>query len=285
MSLVVFFATVLGLSISAGVIGSLAGLGGGIIVVPLLSLVMGVDIRYAIGASLVSVIATSSASAATYVKTHLCNIRVAFLLEMGTTLGALSGAFLAGIVPHDALYIVFAVVLVASTIGMLFKKQKDLPDSQSDEATVQSGDFLADRLDLHSSYYDAAEKREIFYRVRHTPLGLVMGFLAGILSGLLGIGGGPLKVPTMNLAMNLPIKACTATSNLMVGVTAAASTSIYFLRGDINPFIAGPVALGVLAGALLGARFLSRLKGKTIRAVLVVVFVGIAVEMFWKGIQ
>jgi uncharacterized membrane protein YfcA len=264
-------------SIAAGVMGSILGLGGGMIVIPVLTLLLGVDIRFAIGASVVSVIATSSGAAAAYVREHMTNLRVAMLLELGTTSGALTGAFLAGIIGGRWLFIIFAVVMGYSALAM-FQKRHSNPN-----APVPP-DRIADRLKLHSTYFDEATGQTVSYRVTHTPLGLVLMYVAGIVSGLLGIGSGSLKVPAMDLAMHLPIKVSSATSNFMIGVTAAASAGVYFARGDINPFIAAPVAAGVLIGAIVGSRLLGKLKSSWIRGTFVVVLVWICLQMAYKGV-
>jgi uncharacterized membrane protein YfcA len=267
-----------GISIAAGVLGSLLGLGGGIIVVPALTLLLKIDIRFAIGASIVSVIATSSGAAAAYVRERMTNLRVAMFLEMATTAGALSGAFLAGIISGRWLYLVFGVVLGYSAVAML-RHRKDVA------GRPVPPDWLADRLQLHDTYFDAAENKQIDYRVTHTTLGICLMYIAGLVSGLLGIGSGALKVPAMDLAMRLPIKVSTATSNFMIGVTAAASAGVYFARGDINPFLAAPVAAGVLVGATGGSLLLGRLKSERVRGVFVVVLLGISADMLWKGLH
>ena len=277
MTPVLFVLATLGISLAAGVLGSLLGLGGGIIVVPALTLILHVDIRYAIGASIVSVIATSSGAAAAYVRERMTNLRVAMLLELATTSGALSGAYLSGVVAGRWLYIIFGVVLGYSAIVM-FRKRHD-PTGEKIPP-----DKLADRLKLHSSFFDPAENREIVYRVTHTKLGLVLMYIAGVVSGLLGIGSGSLKVPAMDLAMRLPIKVSTATSNFMIGVTAAASAGFYFARGDINPFIAAPVATGVLLGATGGSHLLGKLHSTSIRIAFVVVLLWISIQMLIKGL-
>jgi uncharacterized membrane protein YfcA len=265
-------------SVAAGVLGSLLGLGGGIIVVPVLTLLLHVDIRYAIGASIVSVIATSSGAAAAYVREHMTNLRVAMLLELGTTTGALTGAYLAGVIGGRWLFLIFGLVLGYSALAML-RKRKDEPGMNVPP------DRLADRLRLHDAYYDEAAGRTIEYRVTHAPLGLGLMYVAGVVSGLLGIGSGALKVPAMDLAMRLPIKVSTATSNFMIGVTAAASAGVYFARGDIDPFVAAPVAAGVLVGATAGSRLLGRLQSRTIRVVFIVVLLYVSGEMLWKGLR
>jgi hypothetical protein len=272
-TLVTFF-----ISIAAGVLGSLLGLGGGIIVVPALTLLLHLDIRYAIGASVVSVIATSSGAAAAYVRERLTNLRVAMSLELATTTGAISGAYVGGVIGGRWLYIIFGLMLGYSAIAML-RERKDLVGQDVPRDTI------ADKLKLHESYFDPAVGTEISYRVTHVRLGMVLMYIAGVVSGLLGIGSGALKVPAMDLAMRLPIKVSTATSNFMIGVTAAASAGVYFARGDINPFVAAPVAAGVLLGATGGSLLLGRLKSSIVRATFILVLLWISLEMLWKGIH
>ena len=264
------------ISILAGVLGSLLGLGGGIIVIPALTMLLHIDIRYAIGASIVSVIATSSGAAAAYVQEGMTNLRVAMLLEIATTCGALTGAYLAGMLNGRVLYIVFGIVMLYSAIAMFRGRRETVEDVPPDG--------VADRLALHGSYFDKSLGREVTYRVTRTRLGFVLMYAAGVVSGLLGIGSGSLKVPAMDLAMRIPIKVSTATSNFMIGVTAAASAGIYFSRGDIDPFVAAPVACGVMLGAMLGSHLLSRLKSTLIRGVFVVVLIWVSIQMLLKGI-
>ncbi len=276
MTPLVFTLLVFAASIVAGFTGSILGLGGGIIIIPVLTLGFGIDIHYAIGASIISVIATSSGAAAAYVREHMTNLRVAMFLELGTTAGALSGAYVAGILAGRWLYIVFAAVLGVSAFAMFHKRH-------SDSHAAVPGDRVADRLHLHGQYVNQAGET-VAYRVAHSGLGLALMYVAGVVSGLLGIGSGSLKVPAMDLAMHLPMKVSSATSNFMIGVTAAASAGVYFMRGQINPFIAAPVAAGVLVGALAGSRLLPRLAGKTVRAIFVVVLTWICMEMLYKGV-
>jgi uncharacterized membrane protein YfcA len=267
-------------SIVAGVLGSLLGLGGGIIVIPVLTLLFKIDIHYAIGASIVSVIATSSGAAAAYVRERMTNMRVAMVLEIATTSGALSGAYLAGLLSGRWLYIIFGVMMGYSSLVMFRKRHESFAENK----TLKTAPW-ADYLRLHSSYFDEALGREIPYRVVSTRIGLGLMYVAGVVSGLLGIGSGALKVPAMDLAMRLPIKVSTATSNFMIGVTAAASAGVYFMRGDINPFIAAPVATGVLIGATCGARVLNRLQSSTIRIAFVIVLLWVSGQMFLKGVR
>ena len=263
-------------SIFAGVIGSLLGLGGGIVVIPVLTLLLDVPIRYAIGASIVCIIATSSGAAAGYVRERMTNLRVAMLLEIGTTSGAITGAIIAGLISPRWLFIIFGLVLGYSALAM-FRKRHEIA------AASVPPDRMSDRFKLHGSYYDEALGREIAYRVTRAPLGLILMYIAGVVSGLLGIGSGALKVPAMDLGMRLPIKVSTATSNFMIGVTGAASAGVYFARGEINPFIAAPVAVGVLLGAWAGSHLLARLQGKLIRMLFVGVLLWVSAQMLWKG--
>ncbi len=270
-----FALIVLVVSMGAGFLGSLLGLGGGIVVVPTLTLLLHVDVRLAIGASVISVIATSSGAAAAYVRERMTNLRVAMFLEMGTTSGALTGAYLAGVVNPRWLFVVFGFVLAYSALVMLRERRTGGPRRS----------LVADRLLLHGTYVDEAQgAREILYKVGRPAAGLGLMYVAGTASGLLGIGSGALKVPALDLAMGLPIKVSTATSNFMIGVTAAASAGVYFARGQIDPFVAAPVAVGVLAGATLGSRLLGRLHGRVVRVAFVIVLLFVAAQMLWKGL-
>ncbi|MGE5262348.1 MAG: sulfite exporter TauE/SafE family protein [Acidobacteriota bacterium] len=264
-------------SIGAGIFGALLGLGGGVILVPVLTLVLGIDIHYAIGASIVSVIATSSGAAAAYLRDGVTNIRVAMFLEMATTTGAIVGALLGGYIGGPGLFLVFSLVLLYSAFAMFRRRNAELP------VGIEMGP-LANFLHLGSTYYDTALNRLVAYNVRGARYGLPLMFVAGAVSGLLGIGSGVLKVPAMDIAMKLPMKVSTATSNLMIGVTAAASAGVYFVRGDVNPFIAAPVAMGVLIGATAGTRMMMRTRSTQIRRVFVVVLVVVALQMLVKGL-
>ena len=276
MTPLLFILAVGAISLVAGFIGSLLGLGGGLIVVPALTLLFHVDIRLAIGASIVSVIATSSGAAAAYVRDRLANMRVAMFLELGTTLGAITGAYLAGIIHPRFLFILFGLILGYSAFAMLRGRRKV-------EEEVQVGPW-ARVLRLRSSYFDDAAGEEIIYQPVRARIGLALMYIAGVVSGLLGIGSGAMKVPAMDLAMELPIKVSTATSNLMIGVTAAASAGLYFSRGQIDPFVAAPVAIGVLAGAFTGSTLLPRLSSRTLRVAFVIVLVVVAAQMLIRGV-
>lgn len=268
----------LALSVGAGIFGALLGLGGGLIVIPALTLLLQVDIRYAIGASIISVIATSSGAAATYVREHITNLRVAMFLELATTAGALTGAYLAGVISGRWLYVTFSLVMGYAAI-IMFR------NGHANTATEAPPNRLADRLRLHSSYYDLSLGQEVSYRVTRTHIGLGVSYIAGVVSGLLGIGGGPLKVPVMNLAMQLPIKVASATSNFMIGVTAATSAGVYFTRGDIDPFVAAPVAVGVLLGSTIGSHLLGRLRSSVIRIAFIGVLLWLSIQMMLKGLR
>jgi len=265
------------ISVAAGVLGSLIGLGGGVVVVPVLTLLYHVDIRLAIGASIVSVIATSSGAAAAYVRERMTNLRAGMFLEIATTTGAVSGAYLTTLLPTRFLFVLFGLVLAYSSYATFRKRH-------SSEPLTVSNDRIANYFNLHGAYYDQVEQREISYKVVGTRLGLAMMYVAGLVSALLGIGSGALKVPAMDVAMHLPMKVSSATSNFMIGVTAAASAGVYFARGQIDPIIAAPVAAGVLLGATVGAKVLGRIASKTVRLIFVVVLVVISLEMLQKGV-
>ncbi len=271
-----FFVLVFLASIFAGLVGSLVGLGGGVFVVPLLTMVFGVPFTTAVGASIVSVIATSSGAAAAYVRDRITNLRVGMFLEIATTVGAICGAFIALLVPTALLYIVFGLVLLVSAAPLLFRIGEELPIGTRN-------DRWAEKLSLAGSYPDRRLGREVSYEVTRVPLGFSMMYVAGLLSGLLGIGSGTFKVLAMDTAMRLPMKVSTTTSNLMIGVTAAASAGIYFQRGMIDPLVAAPVALGVLLGATGGAKTLSRLSNSAVRKLFIPVLVLIAAEMIIRG--
>lgn len=268
---------ILCISISAGILGSILGLGGGIIVTPALTLLFGVDIQHAIGASLISVIATSSGAAIAYIRDGITNIRVGMFLEIATTIGAVTGAVIGGLISPHLLYMVFAVFLLYSALAMLKKTKEELPG----EVPLHS---VAKNLKLQGQYYDKALKREVPYNADNVYSGFGVMYGAGVISGLLGIGSGSFKVLAMDVFMKLPLKVSSATSNFMMGVTGAASAGIYLFRGDINPLISAPVALGVLIGATIGARLMQKLKSKTIRKLFIPVLIYIALQMMAQGL-
>jgi uncharacterized protein len=262
-------------SVLAGLLGALTGLGGGVVIVPLLTLGFGVDIRYAIGASLVSVIATSSGAAAAYVKEGYSNVRIGMVLEVATTLGALGGAALATHLPTRAIAVVFGVALLVSAWLSLRPRQDPVGSAVIDP--------VAARLSLDSSYPAPEGRRP--YRVRSVGTGFGLMGLAGALSGLLGIGSGAVKVLAMDQVMHIPFKVSTTTSNFMIGVTAAASAGVYLSRGYIDPGLAMPVMLGVLGGSMLGARVLTSAPTRTLRLLFGVVIAVLAFEMLYQGVK
>jgi uncharacterized membrane protein YfcA len=264
-------------SIVAGLIGALAGVGGGILVIPVLTIGFGVDIRLAVGASIVSVIATSSGAAAAYVRDRMTDMRVGMFLELATTTGAVCGALLAAVVAPAFLYVLLGVVLLSSAAMQVARLGEETPPTVPTSA-------LASRLRLESSYPDRKLGREVPYSARRIPLGFALMWIAGVVSGLLGIGSGVLKVLAMDGAMRLPMKVSSATSNFMIGVTAAASAGIYLSRGDVDPRIAAPVALGVLAGALVGARLLQHISNRAVRLIFLPVLVVVGLETIGRGL-
>ena len=272
-----FTLELLGIGVVAGGLGALLGLGGGFIVVPALTLLFGINIHLAIGASLVSVIATSSGAAVAFVREHMANLRIGNFLELATVTGAITGALVASVLLPRALYVIFALALAQSAIAVARRKPIE-------HRAPPPADAWADRLQLHGAYPDAARGRVVAYRVGRSRLGLGLMYLAGVLSGLLGIGSGTLKVPAMDLAMGLPMKVSAATSNFMIGVTAAASTGVYFARGDISSLLAAPIALGGLTGALIASRLLGRVPARGLRITFAVVVFAIALQMLVKGL-
>ncbi|MDE2505893.1 MAG: sulfite exporter TauE/SafE family protein [Planctomycetota bacterium] len=269
------------MSLAAGMLGGMLGMASGIFLVPALTLLFGIDVRLAVGAGLVSVIACSCGSAACAMENRLTNVRLAILLEIGTTLGALTGVVLAGIFPTSAVYLLFSLILVVSAYQMYRKRRA--PGSA--EGPDPPRDRWATRLGLHSSYPEPTSGQEVAYSVSRVGLGLFLMYLAGAVSALLGIGSGVLKVPAMDAALRLPIKVSSATSNFMIGVTAAASAGIYFVRGDILPKLAAPAALGSVVGAYLGTKILMRTSNERLRLLFIVVLLVLAAKMFLTALH
>lgn len=262
-------------SFLAGLLGALTGLGGAVVIIPLLTLVLGVDFHYAIGAGLISVIATSSGAAAAYVKEGITNMRIGMFLEIATTLGAvIAGAFLTNYLPKNILGIIFGAILLFSAFMSLRKKINH-------EDHGKSGS-LATTLKLNGNY--PTNEGLSFYTVRNVIGGWIMMFFAGVMSGLLGIGSGALKVLAMDNIMRIPFKVSTTTSNFMIGVTAAASAVIYFQKGYIIPSIGAPVMLGVLVGAMFGAKILVKAQTKWLRYGFAIVVTYLAIQMIYNGI-
>ena len=258
----------------AGFLGALTGLGGAIVVTPLLTLAFGVDIRYAVGATLVSVIATSSGAAAAYVREGFTNIRIGMFLEVATTLGAVAGAAVALRIPTSAIAVIFGLVLLYSA----YVSRRPIPASMESDAP----DRLAGLLRMDSTYPSVDGTKA--YHVHNVPSGFGLMFVAGVLSGLLGIGSGSVKVIAMDQAMRIPFKVSTTTSNFMIGVTAAASAGVYLKRGYVDPGLAMPVMLGVLLGSFFGARLLPRLRARALRIVFSLVVAALALEMLYHGL-
>jgi uncharacterized membrane protein YfcA len=266
-------------SLGASALGGMLGMASGIFIVPILTELGHVDIRTAIGASIVSVIACSCASASPFLKGGLVNVRLAIVLEVATTLGALAGVLLSGVIPTAYLYLLFALILALSAQQMLSRRGET-----SCTSTAANTQEWPAALGLNGSYPDRALGRSVEYRVQRLPLGMLLMHGAGLISALLGIGSGVLKIPAMDTALRLPIKVSTATSNFMIGVTAAASAGAYFLRGDIVTAVAGPVALGSVVGSVLGARVLLAVSNERVRLLFVMVLLALAVQMALSGL-
>jgi uncharacterized membrane protein YfcA len=269
-----FSAAVFAGSLAAGFVGSLTGLGGGVVIVPLLTIAFGVNMRYAIGASLISVIATSSGAASAYVREGFSNVRIGMLLEIATSLGALTGAAVAAFVPTAGLAILLGVVLLGSVFAGAHKEETKAPEPGDPRS-------LGAKLGLNSTYPGPLGMTP--YHVRRLPLGFGIMGIAGLLSGLLGIGSGAVKVLAMDLAMGLPFKVSTTTSNFMIGVTAAASAGVYLHRGYIDPGLAMPVTLGVVLGSLVGAKLLIRAASDRLRTLFRMVILALGIEMIYNG--
>jgi uncharacterized membrane protein YfcA len=275
-----FFLLVLAVGFLAGMLGSLLGLGGGVIVVPFLTIFLGVPPLLAIGASIVSVIATSSGAASAYVKDGITNLRIGMFLEIATTTGAVMGAVLTIALARANLegvvYLAFGAVLLLSVLPLVRRLGEELPSGVNPDA-------ISRRLELSGGYYDKPLKMQVDYQATRSPLGLAIMYAAGLISGLLGIGSGALKVLALDVGMKLPMKVSSTTSNFMIGVTAAASTGIFYLDGYINPFLAAPVMMGVLLGSVPGTRILVRTKNSSIRKVFIPIIVLLAIEMLVHG--
>lgn len=272
--MLIILSGLLALAIAAGFIGAISGLGGGVFIVPALVLLAGMPMRIAVGASLISVVATSAGASVAFVRDGLTNLKVAMLLECATVSGAVTGAFLAGHVSTVVLELLFAAMMLLSAYSSIKKQGDDI---------LAKGDALGVRLDL-SGEVKGEDGKLVHYEVRNIPGGAGLMMVAGLMSGLLGIGSGALKVMAMDSIMHLPLKVSSATSNFMIGVTAGAGALVFLARGDVATTIAAPVALGVTAGALAGSRLLPRLKAESLRIVFVVLLVLIAVEMGWRAL-
>ena len=274
MNILAFSLIVCAASVLAGFLGALTGLGGGVVIVPVLCLLFKVDLHYAIGASLISVIATSSGAAAAYVREGFSNIRIGMFLEVATTTGVLLGAYLTAKITSRWIGIILGLVLLYSA-WLSWRRKPD--DKGSTEP-----DALAIKLNLRGNYPVAGRREQ--YVAQHVPAGFGIMFLAGTLSGLLGIGSGAVKVLAMDHVMRLPFKVSTTTSNFMIGVTAAASAGLYLSHGYILPELAMPVMLGVLAASLAGSRLLVNAHVKSLRLVFSIVIIALGGEMIYSGV-
>lgn len=268
----------LGVGIFAGIMGSILGIGGGMIVTPIVTLAMGLDIKYAIGASIIAVIATSSGSTIAFLKDDVLNLRVAMFLEIATTIGAIIGALLTGAFDPMILYILFGSLLVFSSWNMYRKMRSGQEVLQQVHA-----DKWAEKFNLNSSYYDKNTKQQVDYQVENVPGGFLIMLGAGLASGMLGIGSGAFKVMAMDGAMKMPLKPSSATSNLMMGVTAAASATVYFFNGSIRPDLAVPLALGILGGSTIGTQIMQILPSKIIRLIFIPILLYLGLQMILKG--
>ncbi|GAB6010486.1 sulfite exporter TauE/SafE family protein [Viscerimonas tarda] len=265
-------------AIAAGFVGSLTGLGGGVIIIPLLTLGFGVDMRYAIGAALVTSIGTSSGAAAAYIKKGITNVRIGMFLEIATTVGAVIGAIIAIYLDKNYIAIVFGCVLIFSA----FRNVANLRKKEQLTGSPKTGSKLAEKLKLNSSY--PTPQGLIDYKVSNVASGFSLMTLAGIFSGLLGIGSGALKVLAMDTAMKIPFKVSTTTSNFMVGVTAAASAVIYMQRGYIDPGLTMPIVVGVLIGAFFGSKLLMKANVKNLRLFFSLIIFVLAATMMYNGL-
>ncbi len=273
------FLAILGLA--AGFVGSITGLGGGVVLIPALTLLLGMPIEYAAGASLISTIATSSGAASAYVKDRLANIRIGMSLEIATTLGAIVGSLAAALIYthhlEQVIFILFGLVLLSSTYPT-FRELKKIKRGRMNR------DWSTDFFNLHGKYYDSATKSYVSYSGYRWPFGEGVMLVAGVISGLLGIGSGALKVIGMDWGMKLPIKVTTSTSNFMIGVTAAAGSAIYWVMGYIQPLLLAPILVGILAGSYLGSKMLPEMKGRHVRGFFLVVLVLLGIEMILRGV-
>ncbi len=283
------------LGIFAGLLGALVGIGGGVVLIPALVLIFGINIKIAVAASLVAVVATSTAAGSVYVGKGLSNMRLGMTLEIATTLGGLTGGLLAALVPSNVLAKLFAVMMIITAILMLRSKDhgKSSPDEKkADLASPEPESSGANHSQLigheepgrlAGSFYDVFEKKMIYYEAVRVYFGASISYIAGVLSGLLGVGGGFIKVPAMNLGMKVPLKVAAATSNFMIGVTAISSLFVYFARGFVHPWIAAPSAIGIVIGALLGTKLAGHTSNKLLKIILAVVLVAVSIQMFFKS--
>ncbi len=270
------------MSIPAGFIGSLIGLGGGSIMIPLL-VYLGVPVKYAIAASMVSIIATSSGSAASYVKDKLANVKVAMYLEMFTIVGAIIGASITSVVEPRLLYFFFAAFLSTSFFGIRRHRRQQLSTGETVRPSVKQ-DRMAKWLELEGTYYDQSINKQIEYKLTKPVIGGTGMLAAGITAGMLGIGAGAFKVSIQELVLRMPSKVATATSNFIIGITALAGASVYFNSGLLFIDLAAPMAAGTMLGSIAGGRILNKLSNKTVQMMFLVIIILLTVEMLYKGV-
>ena len=267
------------ISLGSGVLGAMLGMGGGTIMVPLLIFLLKVPIHIASGASIIAVVATSSAAAVSYVREEMTNMRLGMFLELATTIGAVTGAFLIAVMSEAALRIIFGLSLLYAA-GTMFLQSRKMERSWA----RKPNDAIADRLHLGGNYFDSVRNESITYGVSNTPVTFIISYVAGIVSGLLGIGGGGIKVPAMNAVAGVPMKVAVATSNFMIGVTAAASALVYIRNGYCDAFLTAPVVLGTLLGAFIGARLIKQVRGVDLKKIFVAVLLVLGLRMILSGV-
>jgi hypothetical protein len=266
----------IGGGVAAGLFGSLLGLGGGILIVPLLTLGFGLPLITAVGVSLVCVIVTSGAAAGVYLERRVANLRLGMTLELFTAIGALGGGLIAFLVPERFLELLFTALLAYVALTMV-RRREPTPDTEASDAVDRTTSDAQDTLAARLSGPD--------YRVRRLGFGIVGSLFAGVVSALLGTGGGLVKVPVMHVVMGVPLRVATATSNLMIGITASAGAIIYLLRGGIDPYVAAPTAIGVFLGATLGSRTAHRIDLRVLRGLFVIILLYTALQMLLRGLS
>ena len=274
-----FILMALSVALSSGFLGALLGLGGGVVMVPLLVFILNVPIHLAAGASIVAVVATSSVSASVYVRDEITNMRLGMFLEMATTLGAVTGASIMVGISESILRIIFALSLLYAAVIMWYQMK-----NSGRSWVPMENDWMANRLNLGSSYYDSARDETIDYGVSRSFPTFIISYIAGVISGLLGIGGGGIKVPAMNVISSVPMKAAVATSNFMIGVTASASALVYIRNGFCDGFITAPVVLGTLIGSFIGAKVALLVRGVVLKKIFIVILLILGVRMLASGV-
>lgn len=269
--------------IIAGFFGALLGIGGGVIIIPCLTMFFNFGIKEAIAVSIVSVVATSIAGASRYVEQRITNVRLGMFLETATTAGAVSGAFLAVKAPSSLLYILMGILLIYLSVSQLLTRKKEEEKLRND-LFITKEDEISRKLGLSNKYPDIAEGKEVNYTVIRTKSGLIASYLAGLISAMLGVGGGIIKVPVMNQLMNVPMKAAVATSKFMIGVTASTGALLYLAYGLVNTEAVAPVAMGVMIGATAGTSVMNKMKAGFIKLIFGLILLYFAYNMIIKGV-